>query len=194
MISDKGQAGGNLYKIPQRQQDAGSAIDEISPRTRKGPPSALSLAPRALPGPLLASPFSGPKTAPVSSRFATTAAARGLSIAPALAKIKEKGKSTGSSIWSAGLTSTGGWITPGLASARSTASAAVGTARQRGLSVAVMKDGREMLVDSGPITPGLPSGRTKSLETGEGSPKPVAPDVKSPQPTSASRPKEGESF
>ena len=165
---------GGLYRIPQRNESDESSMAEVSPRTRKGPPSALALGSRSSKGfnmgsGQLLSPFSrGPKTAPVQSRFATTAAARGLSIAPALAKLKDK--TTPSlpgikSIWSAGATSTGGWITPGLASAKSVTPASATTARQRGLSVAVLKDGKEMLVDSGPITPGLPSARRKSFET-----------------------------
>jgi hypothetical protein len=35
------------------------------------------------------------------------------------------------------------------------------------LSVAVIKDGKEMLVESGPITPGLPSGRKVQEEDGK---------------------------
>lgn len=189
--------GGSLYRIPQRQeQDSiASPTDDLSPRVRKGPPSALSFGPRTSFGPTLLSPFTGPKTAPANSRFASTAAARGLSIAPALAKLKEKrssntGQKGHDSIWSAGLTSTGGWITPGLASARSTTSVTTGTARQRGLSVAVIKDGKEMLVDSGPITPGLPSARRKSIETAKSEAEPVQ-EIRSPRPLSATRPKEG---
>lgn len=197
---------GGLYRIPQKHEANGSSssIDEVSPRTRKGPPSALALGSRSSKGfamgsGSLLSPFSrGPKTAPVQSRFATTAAARGLSIAPALAKLKDK--TTPSlpgikSIWSAGATSTGGWITPGLGSAKSVTPASATTARQRGLSVAVLKDGKEMLVDSGPITPGLPSARRKSIEA----PAPLAATkseiLLSPlsQPQSANQPKEGES-
>lgn len=87
---------GGLYRIPQRHEPTGSDVDQASPRIRKGPPSALALGSRSPMGMgtrsgRLLSPFSnGPKTAPVQSRFATTAAARGLSIAPALAKMKEK--------------------------------------------------------------------------------------------------------
>lgn len=197
---------GGLYRIPQRHEPDGSSIDEVSPRTRKGPPSALALGSRSSKGfsmdsGQLLSPFSrGPKTAPVQSRFATTAAARGLSIAPALAKLKDKTAPSLpgiKSIWSAGATSTGGWITPGLASAkRPMTPGSATTARQRGLSVAVLKDGKEMLVDSGPITPGLPSARRKSIET----PAPVAATktegLLSPlsRPQSANQTKEGETL
>lgn len=180
----------NRYMIPQRklsishaqddEQDEGMEMltDLISPR--RGPPTPLLLGNRSTPISSLRSPFrGGPKSAPVlpvqprSSRFSSTAAARGISIAPTLAKLKETRENTRTklsgaataglpgmkSIWSAGLTASGGWITPGLGSARGTTSAAATAARQRGLSVAVIKDGKEMLVESGPITPGLPSGR-----------------------------------
>jgi hypothetical protein len=199
--------GSRLYKIPQRVIDDDEQevlADVISPRTRRGPPSALLLSARprmnASHSPLR-SPFraatlgaGGPKSAPLfsqaqpksQSRFASTAAARGISIAPALAKLKEKRHSTQgmtgmNSIWSAGLTASGGWITPGLGSARSTTST-TSVVRPRGLSVAVMKDGGEMIVESGPITPGLPSGRDRSLETVS---EVEAAGPKSPQPQSA---------
>jgi len=179
----------NRYMIPQRKLSIAQddehdeplemLTDLISPR--RGPPTPLLLGNRSTPNSSLRSPFrGGPKSAPVlpiqpkTSRFSSTAAARGISIAPTLAKLKEtKGntrtKHSGAataglpgmkSIWSAGLTASGGWITPSLGSAKSTNSAAAATAaRQRGLSVAVIKDGKEMLVESGPITPGLSSGR-----------------------------------
>jgi hypothetical protein len=179
----------NRYMIPQRKLSISHAHDDehdegmevltdlISPR--RGPPTPLLLGNRSAPISTLRSPFrGGPKSAPVlpiqarSSRFSSTAAARGISIAPTLAKLKEtreitklSGAATAGlpgmkSIWSAGLTASGGWITPGLGSARGTTSTSAATvARQRGLSVAVIKDGKEMLVESGPLTPGLPSGR-----------------------------------
>lgn len=173
-----------VYRIPQRVTPTPLDYD-VSPRTRKGPPSPLQLgAARTGTGHApLRSPFGpgsggwgGPKTAPAPSRLASTAAARGLSIDPALTKQKESKRSSAQglvghgSLWSAGLTSSGGWITPGLGSAKSATSASAEaqasatTIRQRGLSVAVLKDGKEMLVDSGPITPGLPSARRKSIE------------------------------
>lgn len=202
------------YMIPQRKLSMSQDEDEekkevlhdlVSPKARRGPPSALLLGAR--PGQMISSlksPFrGGPKSAPIlplsqprgSSRFSSTAAARGISIAPALAKLNEKRQSapaTGlpgmKSIWSAGVTASGGWITPGLSSAKSVTSAsAAHAARQRGLSVAVIKDGKEMLVESGPITPGLPSGR-KSAEDSS------LERIKSPQPLSAKspgHPKEG---
>ena len=196
---------GGLYRIPQRHEPDGTSIDEVSPRIRKGPPSALAVGSRTAKGVgmgsgTLLSPFSrGPKSAPVQSRLATTAAARGLSIAPALAKLKDK--TTASlpgikSIWSAGATSTGGWITPGLGSAKSVSSATApsNAARQRGLSVAVLKDGKEMLVDSGPITPGLPSARGKSIETSGPVSVAKSEGLLSPgsRPQSANQLKEGE--
>jgi len=173
----------NRYIVPQRKLSLSRVNDEgmevlsdlVSPITRRGPPSALLLG-KSNSTSSLRSPFRGaPKSAPVlplqargTSRFSSTAAARGISIAPTLAKLKENktknssGAATGlpgmKSIWSAGLTASGGWITPGLGSARTPTSAAAAQ-RQRGLSVAVIKDGKEMLVESGPITPGLPSGR-----------------------------------
>jgi hypothetical protein len=177
----------NRYMIPQRklsiaqdeEHDEGMEMltDLVSPR--RGPPTPLLLANRSTPISSLRSPFrGGPKSDPVlpvqprSSRFSSTAAARGISIAPTLAKLKEGRETTKlsgaataglpgmKSIWSAGLTASGGWITPGLGSARgATSSSATIAARQRGLSVAVIKDGKEMLMESGPITPGLPSGR-----------------------------------
>jgi len=178
----------NRYIVPQRKlniaqkedHDEGLEMltDLISPR--RGPPTPLLLGNRSAPISSLRSPFrGGPKSAPVlplqtkPSRFSSTAAARGISIAPTLAKLKEgrenaRTKHSGAvtaglpgmkSIWSAGLTASGGWITPGLGSARGTTPTSAATiARQRGLSVAVIKDGKEMLVESGPITPGLPSG------------------------------------
>jgi hypothetical protein len=194
----------NRYMIPQRklsiahddEQDEGMEMltDLICPRC--GPPTPLLLGNRSTPVSSLRSPFKGgPKSAPVlpvqprSSRFSSTAAARGISIAPTLAKLKEgreitklSGAATAGlpgmkSIWSAGLTASGGWITPGLGSARGTTSGAAAiAARQRGLSVAVIKDGKEMLVESGPITPGLPSGR--KIQDGEVKTQPLS--AKSP--------------
>jgi hypothetical protein len=179
--------------------------DLVSPSTttsaRRGPPSALLLGNRFTQTSSLRSPIAfrgGPKSAPVlplqsrPSRFSSTAAARGISIAPALAKLKGKketiksGSATAGlpgmkSIWSAGLTASGGWITPGLGSAKTpTTASAAHAARQRGLSVAVIKDGKDLLVESGPIpiTPGLPSGR-KVVQDG---------DVKAVQPLSAKSP------
>lgn len=207
--------GPKVYKIPQRNSPNGEQEFAISPKTRRGPPSALILGAGARSrmgqgvSPLL-SPFrasSDPKSAPLlslgqpkaQSRFALTAAARGINIAPALAKLKEKKSSTQgmtgmNSVWSAGVTASGGWISPGLGSARSTTSTTT-LVRARGLSVAIIKDGREMIVESGPITPGLPSGRDRSLEK-------VAEDevkggLKSPQPPlsakSPIKPRESES-
>ena len=196
----------NRYMIPQRklsianddENDEGmeNLTDLISPR--RGPPTPLLLGNRSTPISSLRSPFrGGPKSAPVlpiqpgSSRFSSTAAGRGISIAPTLAKLKETRESTRTklsgaataglpgmkSIWSAGLTASGGWITPGLGSARgTTSSSAAIAARQRGLSVAVIKDGKEMLVESGPITPGLPSGR--KVQEGEAKTQPLS--AKSP--------------
>jgi hypothetical protein len=196
--------GHNRYMIPQRKLSIGQNEDHdegmemltdlISPR--RGPPTPLLLGNRSTPISSLRSPFrGGPKSAPVlpvqprSSRFSSTAAARGISIAPTLAKLKEgreitklSGAATAGlpgmkSIWSAGLTASGGWITPGLGSARSTTSTSAAiAARQRGLSVAVIKDGKEMLVESGPITPGLPSGR--KVQEGEAKAQPLS--AKSP--------------
>lgn len=83
--------------------------------------------------------------------MSSSATARGLSITPTLAKSARAG---GSSIWSANPTTTSGWISPALNSARSVAS----TARQRGLTVAVLTDGKEMLVGDVPLTPGLSTG------------------------------------
>jgi hypothetical protein len=195
---------GGKYMIPQRKLSMTAPDEEkeeiltdlASPINRRGPPSALLLGSRPSPTGSLRSPFKGgPKSAPIlalsqrgQSRFSTTAAARGISIAPTLAKMKENREKKhtgliGNSIWSAGVTASGGWITPGLSSAKSVMSAS-GVARQRGISVAVIKDGKEMLMESGPITPGLPSAR----KTGE--------SLKTPGPLSAKSPgapKEGKS-
>lgn len=202
----------NRYMIPQRKlgnpkndendEEMEMLTDLVSPR--RGPPTHLLLGNRSAPISSLRSPFrGGPKSAPVlplqtkPSRFSSTAAARGISIAPTLAKLKETRESTRikhsgaataglpgmKSIWSAGLTASGGWITPGLGSARGAAPTSAATvARQRGLSVAVIKDGKEMLVESGPITPGLPSGR--KIQEGEANSQPLS--AKSP-----GKPKEG---
>jgi len=202
----------NRYMIPQRklgnhkndENDEAMEMltDLVSPR--RGPPTPLLLGNRSAPISSLRSPFrGGPKSAPVlplqtrPSRFSSTAAARGISIAPTLAKLKETRESTRTkhsgaataglpgmkSIWSAGLTASGGWITPGLGSDRGTTPNSAATiARQRGLSVAVIKDGKEMLVESGPITPGLPSGR--KIQEGEATIQPLS--AKSP-----GKPKEG---
>jgi hypothetical protein len=195
-----------VYKIPQRiinNEDQEILADLLSPRTRRGPPSALILGARPRMGQNISpsmSPFhaaAGPKSAPLfslgqpkaQSRFASTAAARGINIDPALAKLKDKRHSTQgmtgmNSIWSAGLTASGGWITPGLSSARSSTST-TSLARARGLSVAVIKDGREMIVESGPITPGLQSGRDRSLE--KVTEDEVEGGAKSPQPLLSAR-------
>lgn len=161
-----------VYRIPQRSPDyvpmthsplAGPA--NIEPVTRRAPPRPLSLSPASQrfvgPGTGI-SPTTrlGPMTAPAagtlaSNRWSSTAAARGLTIAPALAKQRHSTSSASGahSIWSASLVSLGaasGWISPALASARSVGS----SARTRGLTAAVLGRGNEILMETLP-TPGL---------------------------------------
>lgn len=158
-----------VYRIPQRQpvisesdENKGEASSE--PQVRRLPPSALSLSSRGgQAGPLSAiSPFSQPipSTAP-SSRFASTAASRGLAITPVSARGARHsvdsvaGVSGPASMWSGVSGGAGsGWISPALGSAGSVGTAA----RPRGLSVAVLKDDKEMLIGDVPLTAGLSSG------------------------------------
>lgn len=167
-----------VYRIPQRSPDyiptshsplAGPPTLSMSDKKSRVPPKPLSLSPASqrFVGPMTSvSPTTryGPMTAPAasqgSSRWSSTAAERGLSIAPALAKQRHSTATASSaqSIWSANLQSIGaasGWISPALASARSVGSAA----RTRGLTVAVLNSGNEVLLEALP-TPGL--GRTFS--------------------------------
>jgi hypothetical protein len=131
------------------------------------PPRPLSLSPASqrFVGPMTGvSPTTrhGPMTAPAhGSRWSSTAAARGLTIAPSLAKQRHSTSSASAlgSIWSAnlaGLGASSGWISPALASARSTGGS---SARTRGLTIAVLNSGKEVLIETLP-TPGL--GRTLS--------------------------------
>jgi len=145
-----------VYRIPQRsKEDAPASL--TAPLTLRSIPKPLNLAPRSTS--TSSFPFDRmPATAP-HSRFANTAASRGLSIAPALARGARHSTSNasgvGGSIWSAGINpnTASGWISPALNSARSVGTAA----RQRGLTVAVLKDSKEMLVGDVPLTPGLAS-------------------------------------
>lgn len=152
--------GPKLYRIPQRQPDSATsavtstATPHSAPAStaRRSAPLPLNLPnkpPRAFSSSI--SPLiRGPLTAP-ASRLSTSASARGLSITPTLAKGP---RGAGGSIWSANPTNTSGWISPALNSARSVGS----TARQRGLTVAVLMDSKEMLLGDVPLTPGLSTG------------------------------------
>nr|XP_031863128.1 uncharacterized protein CI109_001607 [Kwoniella shandongensis]KAA5530200.1 hypothetical protein CI109_001607 [Kwoniella shandongensis] len=176
-----------LYKIPQRQAVDENDDDQVEQliATPPPPPSATqtqtpprtNLHRRPLSyqgfGPLPSNTTSNGSP----SRFATTAAARGLSIAPpSLTKSHTQGGGGSfGSIWSAGLipsSTTSGWITPGLKSGKTTTSNASVTAptaatasvvaKQRGLTVAVVKEGSTGGGVVVPVTPGLGSAGLKS--------------------------------
>ncbi|WVQ94468.1 hypothetical protein IAU59_001547 [Kwoniella sp. CBS 9459] len=180
-----------VYRIPQRQNSAHGAEDNDAEETLASPqttsripstPSSANKRPLSFQG--LGSPSS---TSP--SRFASTAAARGISIAPALSK-----GGAFRSIWSAGIipSSSSGWISPAPALASANAKpprsaktpttpnsikspvpgSAAELAKQRGLSIAILKeDGQGVL----PITPGLATG-TSGLKSPLGGVK--SPELK----------------
>ncbi|RXK41408.1 hypothetical protein M231_01313 [Tremella mesenterica] len=156
------------YNIPQRKSSTMTDEDTLLTETgksltigerRKSPPKPLSFIsrqPRGPPSAGLISPFSISAGLEVSksSRLSNTASAKGLSIVPALSKgLRHSviGLPGTHSIWSPSLTGGlgRGWISPALGSARS-----VGSASRRGLSVAVVTDGGELIAET-PATPGL---------------------------------------
>ncbi|WVF66858.1 hypothetical protein IAT40_001601 [Kwoniella sp. CBS 6097] len=173
-VSEDGGLKSPVYKIPQRQGTTVTMEDNDAEETLASPqttgkipstPSSANRRPLSFQG--LGSPSS---TSP--SRFASTAAARGISIAPSLSK-----GGAFRSIWSAGIvpSSSSGWINPApaLASANAKplrsaktpttpssakspiAGSAADLAKQRGLSIAILKeDGQGVL----PVTPGLGTG------------------------------------
>lgn len=140
-----------LYRIPQKKA---STPTDNSNRAPVPPPLTLTTSRSALP---LLSPFTrAPATAP-HSRFTHTAAARGLSIAPALSRgARHSISGAQGSIWSATgyTTNKTGWASPALNSAKSIGTAA----RHRGLTVAVLKDDKDLIVGDVPLTPGLHTG------------------------------------
>lgn len=198
-----------------------SSPNPSSTRFRGAPPSALTLNYSSLKSPFSLAPVppAPPKTAPNLSRFSASATSTGLrnTISQSLTKAPGgAGRKTFNrhsfsleqkpSIWSRGLgpgTALGaGWITPGLSSAKSVGSVS-GAARQRGLMVAVLKEGKEMLVESTPVTPGLPLAAPKSpllkpeLNAASVSPSPEARDARddnaeNPSRSSESKPRESE--
>lgn len=155
-----------VYRTPQRQStiEEGPEPDLASSgerKIRRSPPRPLALANRGVqPGPLSAiSPFTQIilSTAP-GSRFAFTAAPdsdqKAVHVRGSRHSISgPSGAPT--SIWSGGLHSghRSGWISPPLGSARSTGTAA----RQRGLTVAVLKDEKKMVIGDVTVSPGLGS-------------------------------------
>ncbi|KAK8861389.1 hypothetical protein IAR55_002208 [Kwoniella newhampshirensis] len=191
-ITKDSEGGGSLksplYKTPQRQRMEPEDHDHIEQLISPAPPlSSDTSSPNQMPRSTLHRrplSYQGPRTlndtalSPTSpSRLASTAASRGLSIAPALTKINDNPNSgTGAtvgniefgSIWSGGAISSSrsGWITPGMTSATSLLNgSASSVARQRGLAVALVKDGGDVV----PVTSGLGSDGTTALKSPLGS-------------------------
>ncbi|OCF34640.1 hypothetical protein I316_03682 [Kwoniella heveanensis BCC8398] len=191
-VTEDGGLKSPVYKIPQRQNpNPAFGLDNDGEETLTSPqtsgkvhstPSSSSRRPLSFQG--LGSPSSASP-----SRFASTAAARGISIAPSLSK-----GGAFRSIWSAGIvpSSSSGWISPAPALASATArppgsaktpttansirSPTVGSAaevaKHRGLSIAVLKEDGQGVI---PITPGLGSS-TPGLKSPLGGLK--SPEVK----------------
>jgi len=173
-----------LYRIPQRQEvieeDAiGSALPvslDSETRIQRYPPKALSLSDKGYHrGPSSAIlPFT--RTAPSPSWSLGSAGVPSLSaVVPTQARgtrhsISEA-PAIATSIWSAGIhTGAGsGWVSPALSSAQIVTK----VTRQRGLSIALVKEGKEELLVEVPVSPGLGSsvplkvGPVKAEENGE---------------------------
>ncbi|CAK9783368.1 hypothetical protein CC85DRAFT_310320 [Cutaneotrichosporon oleaginosum] len=114
------------YRIPQHRQPSAPPPTPVTATASRPPPLALSASSSAAPGPL---------TAPVHSRMAGQAAARGISIDVALRSAK--GPGTGRR-WPA---------SPG----RTPTSASF--PRARGLTVAILNGDGELYAESAPVTP-----------------------------------------
>ncbi|WRT65496.1 uncharacterized protein IL334_002439 [Kwoniella shivajii] len=195
-----------LYKIPQRQstsQDTNNTeelidspdISDTQSQDQNQNQNQSTHIPKRRPisfqGISPSSPITNTNTSP--SRFASTAAARGISIAPSLSK-----GGAFRSIWSAGIipSTKSGWMSPptitspptsagpsisqamrsaaSLNSCLNSPTTTIGTAtvvaKARGLSIAIIKEGGKGVV---PITPGLTS-------AGTGLKSPIGTGMKSP--------------
>lgn len=154
-----------IYQIPQR---LGRGSLSISPETEVSDKNSIAK-PRAKPRPLSfqGSPAASLLSPSSQSKFSTTAAGKGLTISPSLARNPSSGFK---SIWSASATlpdnTYSGWNSPvnspkTVGSDSGTIGSAALVAKKRGLSIAIVKDNGGVI----PVTPSLGSAGFKSQGT-----------------------------